>query len=70
MPTATQDKDFGSKFLDEIVDWIKDNLGPGDVFDDQNLRDYVAETALPGDVFPDTKLDEWAESNGYKKEEE
>ena len=38
--------------------------------DDDEITDYVAANFQVDDVFPKEELEEWAENNGFVKEEE
>ncbi len=66
----TRDQDFlagvmPAGFFDCVIDWIKDNLEPDDVFDDDELIEWTRKNASPDDVFDSDTLGEWAEDNGY-----
>jgi len=39
--TAYEDKKFGAEFLDQIVEWISDNLEPEDVFSAEQLQEWA-----------------------------
>ncbi len=70
--------------LDNAVDWVQDNLSPGDVFnegpllewagdnlegvDEKKLLAHVASTYNPDEVFDVRTLEGWAEDNGFTKE--
>ena len=41
MSSSSQDQKFGSKFLDDIVDWISDAMEPGDVFSESRLEGWA-----------------------------
>ena len=70
MSTATQDQKFGSAFLEEILNWIAENLDPEEVFGVEPLREWTATNLEPGEVYTLKTLSDWAESNGYVKGEE
>jgi hypothetical protein len=79
MPSTSQDNNFAEKMrdsvdevkmssstLDNAIEWIKDNLNPGDVFEEKKLLEFAA-GYMPNDVFPEIELRKWAEDNGYTK---
>jgi len=73
MTSARHNKDFiidllPSYPLDKAIEWIKANLSPDDVFDEQNILDYVASTYNANEVFDDRELEGWAEDHGFVKE--
>lgn len=80
MPSQRQTSHFDDLLTDEVeiklpknilekcINFIRTEMTPDDVWDDDILRKYVEETSLPEDVFNDKKLSEWAENNGYIKE--
>lgn len=73
--TSAQNKEFCDHIssgdeLDLSIEWIKENLGPNDVFDQKTLEDWVQTYSTPGDTFTDDQLDDWAKENGYTKETE
>tara|TARA_R110000824_G_scaffold526_1_gene3308 strand:+ start:1088 stop:1261 length:174 start_codon:yes stop_codon:yes gene_type:complete len=46
MTTHTQDKEFinsviGSSLLEEAIQWIQSNMGPEDVFSEDDLADWA-----------------------------
>ena len=62
--------DFQKRDLAQtIIEWVAENVEPGDVFDSKVLREYVAANEYPADVFGEKELAEWATENGFKKEE-
>lgn len=82
MPSQRDNSDFKELLQDEVVvvkahdsalpdviDWMKKNLSPDDVFEDKELREYVGGSSLPEDVFEEKLLKQWAEDNGYVKED-
>ena len=71
MATTQENDDFARSVLanhplDEAVEWIRCNLTPGDVFDDDELFEYTCQNATPEEVFSDRELMSWAEQNGYE----
>lgn len=55
--------------LDNAIEWIKSNLAPDDVFDEEELYHWARDNARsPEDVFRTADLAEWAEASGYAKE--
>ncbi len=53
-------------YLDNLIDRnIKENM----YVDADDLIDMIANNFEPEDVFPDGILQEWAENNGYVKDE-
>lgn len=41
MTTLAEDKEFGSYFLDKIVEWIVSNMNPEDVFSYSELKEWA-----------------------------
>ena len=70
MATTQQGRDFGWEFFDQIIEWIKGYLDPGDVFDEKDLREWAGINCNLEDVFDKEYLIDWAETNGYIKETE
>jgi hypothetical protein len=68
--TTTQDHTFGAAFLEEILNWIAENLDPEEVFGVEPLREWTATNFEPGEVYTLKTLSDCAESNGYTKEQE
>ena len=57
-----------SGLLSTVIDWIKDNLKPDDVFDDDELFAWCKSNANEAtEVCPDDLLRDWA--NDYAREE-
>ena len=52
MTTIAEDKSFGTDFLENIIDWIRSNLEPEDVFSDSQLRDWALNNG-----FEETEID-------------
>ena len=52
----------GKLNLDEVVNWIKAEFMPEDVFDESELREWAAENAEPGNLYAENpeKLIAWA----------
>ena len=65
MPTGSQDRDF-AKAMGEKIDDLKIKMSESTL---DSAIDWIANNLRPDDVFPSTDLAEWAERNGYKKEE-
>jgi len=73
--TDKQVKDFiaaliGDGALETAIEWIGGNLSPDDVFDSRDLRNYCAQNEDPEDVYSEKQLSEWAEANGFTKDED
>jgi hypothetical protein len=76
--TTKQDESFSSDMEDYIevkvsksalenaIEWIRKNLDPDDVFEEDKLLKFAA-GYIPTDVFPEADLIDWAENNGYVK---
>jgi len=73
MTTGLQVDKFGRDFLDEIVDWIANNLEPAEVFSADSLRDWADSHDFihANDVEPanckERDLEAWARDEGYEK---
>lgn len=50
-----------------VIDWVKSNCEPDDVFDDDDLITYVSENNDPEDIFDEEALSLWATENGFTK---
>lgn len=52
MTTYSQDEDFlkavvgGTALLEKAIDWIKDNLGPDEVFDESELQAWAKDNGF------------------------
>ena len=49
-------KDFGVEFLDQFLDWVRENLGVEEVFSDNKITLYVQENLSVQDVFKDSDI--------------
>ena len=61
--------------IDDLIDWIRDNLEPEEVFSEAQLESWAetngrisVDNMDPEDVFGAIDLQDWAERNGYIKE--
>ena len=67
MTTTNEDRMFGSEFLQEIIEWIGNNLAPENVFSEADLIVWARAWAEHQEEWiPDP--DAWALENGYVKE--
>jgi hypothetical protein len=67
--TYEQDSKFindivGVNILEEVVGWIKSNMNPEDVFDEEDLRFWAIEN-VKVDEYDEEDLRDWANENGY-----
>lgn len=75
MTTKQQDTEFKkcigeqlpNKLLQVAIDWLRDNMNPDEIYDQQRLNQFVGNAALPDEVFSEPDLIKWAEENGYTK---
>ena len=67
--SSMQDRDFGTYFLDKIVNWVQNHLDVGDVFISQEIKDWCNRNYEPDDVYDEGTLIDWAEKNGWIKEQ-
>lgn len=58
---------FPKNTLELVVEWIRDNLKPNDVFDEDVIAKIASENFLPQDIFSKEELTEWAEADGFVK---
>ena len=79
MATYDENKRFvadllSASLLDDAVHWIRNNLSPEEVFDDDQLIEYVKESAdvddvsatcTPAEVFSEQELAAWAAEQGW-----
>lgn len=61
MATASQNRDFADEMLvqhplDRAVEWIKANLPPGDVFDDEQLAEHVRNNIEIDGVYSESNI--------------
>lgn len=74
MLTIKQQASLGEDVLDVVMNFIRANMSPEDVFDEKDLRDYalgvVRENFYPDDVFDEATLSGWAIDNDFSKPEE
>jgi len=78
MTTDRQQRDFADELvghltvdksgLEAAIQFVKDNFDPDDIFSEKVLLEHVARSKMPADVFTEKELSEWAEENGFKKE--
>ena len=61
--TSQQD----TRLTDQILDWVKGEVDPVELYGDGDLLDYVKENYSPQDVFSDSDLSDWAFENGYRR---
>ena len=55
---------------DDIVRWVGENIESiGDVYSEKEIQEYVRFAMSPADVFSKDQLEDWAECNGYVKDE-
>lgn len=66
--TSNQDREFGSYFLGDILDWITRNFNPEDVFNKDKLKEWAVDYNMVDDIYSENDLTEWAEKNGWVKE--
>ena len=67
--TYEQDSKFindivGVNILEEVVEWIKSNMNPEDVFDEKALKHWAIEN-VKVDEYDEEDLRDWANENGY-----
>ena len=59
-----------SDLLETVIDWIKENLKPGDVFEEFELFDWCkANCTDAAEVCPCDLLHDWAMDHDYVREE-
>lgn len=46
MSTTSQDREFGSYFLDDIANWIGQHYNPEDVFDESELIQWALDNGF------------------------
>lgn len=68
MATVQENENFSKVILvgwplDQAIEWIEQNLTPGDVFDKDAIFNWVCDNAKPQDVFSDEDLQIWANNN-------
>jgi len=61
MATASQNRDFADEMLvqcplDQAVEWIKANLSPGDVFDEEQLAEHARNNIEIDDVYSERNI--------------
>jgi len=67
--TYEQDSKFihdivGENILEEVLGWIKSNMNPEDVFDEQALKNWAIENVKVNE-YDEEDLRDWANENGY-----
>lgn len=71
MSTDYDAKRFGSFFLNDILNWIAENLAPDEVYKLDEIKSWADDDGVsPSDLFSDDALEEWALENRFAKEEE
>lgn len=61
-------KEFGSNLSMDagwVLDWIKDNFTPDQVYGKDAIEDWVKEEYTPEDLFGREVMDKWADDNDY-----
>ena len=53
---------------DAVIEWVKENYNPSDVFDERELKSHVRENWTPEQIYTEGELAEWARLNGWVKE--
>ena len=56
---------FDLDILDEIIDWIIDNMSMDEVYTETQVKDHVQLSFSPSAIFDESELGEWARDNGY-----
>jgi hypothetical protein len=61
MATAQQNRDFADEMLvqyplDQAIEWIKANLSPGDVFDEEQLTEHTRNNVEIDDVYSERNI--------------
>ena len=56
--------------VEDLIEWVKENCDPIDVFDLDDLNDAVSDHQAPEDVFAKEDLETWALNNGFVRETE
>ena len=46
MTTLAEDKEFGSYFLDRIIEWVMTHLNPEDVFGYSELKEWALDNGF------------------------
>lgn len=59
----------GTALLEPVVLYIRDNLTPGQVYDENELAAYITDNFDPDDIFEEQALEAWAEKNGWSRDE-
>ena len=69
---ANSERLFGIYFFSDVVDWIRENLEPSDVFDIETLKESVqgVRAIKPEDIFDPADLEAWALSNGFVEDKD
>lgn len=62
---ANDDKEFGARFLADIMLWIGDYFEPNDVYSEHELREFMRNTYEPDEIFDHDELANWAKQNGF-----
>lgn len=60
-------EELPNSLLGSALDWIRDNMTPDGVFDQQRLNKFVGNTAQPDEVFNEQELESWAREKGFVK---
>ena len=56
---------FEDRLVEEIFEWIEENLDPDEVFDESVLTDYVRKHNMPSEVYDEEDLATWAKDSGW-----
>ena len=66
----TDKRAFGEDFLDDIVEWVAQNLTPDEIYTDAyltTLEKWANQWAIDNGYTSKSDMDQWARDNGYTK---
>jgi hypothetical protein len=66
---AFQNALFSEDMMEAVMDWVRDNYSPDEVFDEDALTAWAEEQDLT-EMMDEDALMEWATENGYVLEED
>jgi hypothetical protein len=55
------------RLTDLILDWVKEEIEIGDLYEGDVITRYIRENYNPEDVFKESELSDWAFENGYRR---
>jgi len=66
---AFQNALFSEDMMENVMDWVRENYTPDEVFEEEDLAEWAQEQDI-NEIVADEDLVNWAAENGYISEED